>query len=63
MLLNMLSISRLAYPFIIRIKTSDMRLRLTQHRKQYDYERVGFTEGWMPGTEGMESGSSPLFLA
>ena len=62
MLLSMLSISRSAYPFIIRAKASGMRLGLPQHLKQYDYERFELTD-WMLSTEGMESGSSPLFLA
>ena len=46
MLLGKLSLSpaRATYPFLVRIKASDMRLGSMQRWKQYDHERVGCAE-------------------
>ena len=37
--------------FIARTKASDMRLGSMKRRKQYDTERVGYVESWVPGAE------------
>ena len=52
-LLGKLSLSpaRAAHPFLVRTKTSDMRLESMQRRKQYDHEKVGCAVA-------MESGGS-----
>lgn len=62
MLLGMLSISCLAYPFIVQVEASDKCLGWMQHREQYGNDRVGCTKRWMPGAEVLDSGSYFLLL-